>query len=107
MSLEKFQKLISEWIVLEPIIILYVMTNMNSVPVQNIYYDKYSRIYNFTYNSSILDDEWVDKNTNEFIRNNLLIGAGLSVLLMCIVGPTSDKYGRKFGLLWTVALTGR
>ena len=107
MLFHKFQKLISEWIVLEPIIILYVMTNMNGVPVQNIFIDKYSQIYNLTHNSSISEDKWVDENTNDFIRNNLLIGAGLSVILMCIVGPTSDKYGRKFGILWTVALTGR
>ena len=40
------------------------------------------------------------------IRDTTLVFSGLSGVVMLIIGPLTDKYGRKAGILWTVALTG-
>ena len=98
------KQLVSKWIVVEPLVFLFIMTNMNGVPVQNIYYNKFSKILkNSTHD---LGSEEVDKRTNEFIINTTIIYSGLSACVMAIIGPLSDRYRRKFGILWTVALTG-
>ena len=100
--LSKVWKFISQWVVVEPMIFLYLLTNMNVVPIQNVYYDKYSAIYNGTVDK----EEKTEKSSNEFIRNITLTYAGISAVVMLIIGPLSDKYGRKFGILWTLGLSG-
>ena len=100
--LSKVRKFISQWVVVEPMIFLYLLTNMNVVPIQNVYYDKYSAIYNGTVDK----EEKTEKSSNEFIRNITLTYAGISAVVMLIIGPLSDKYGRKFGILWTLGLSG-
>ena len=101
--LSKVRKFISKWVVVEPMIFLYLLTNMNVVPIQNVYYDKYSAIYNGTVDK----EEKTEKSSNEFIRNITLTYAGISAVVMLIIGPLSDKYGRKFGILWTLGLSGK
>ena len=101
--LSKVRKFISQWVVVEPMIFLYLLTNMNVVPIQNVYYDKYSAIYNGTVDR----EEKTEKSSNEFIRNITLTYAGISAVVMLIIGPLSDKYGRKFGILWTLGLSGK
>ena len=79
---------------MEPIIFLYLMANaLSQVPMQNIYYDKFSAMYNGTVNR----EEKTEKSTNEFIRNTTLTYAGISAIVIFLFGPLSDKYGRKFG----------
>ena len=95
---------LSEWVIL--IIVLFNMVSMNSVPLQNIYYNKYLDIYQQNHNQTDADIESVVKSSDNFIRNGILIYSALSVIVMLAVGPLSDRYGRKFGILWTVALTG-
>ena len=103
MSIKILTTFLSKWIVVEPIIFLYLMANaLSQVPMQNIYYDKFSAMYNGTVNR----EEKTEKSTNEFIRNTTLTYAGISAIVIFLFGPLSDKYGRKFGILWTVALTG-
>ena len=101
--LSKVRKFISQWVVVEPMIFLYLLTNMNVVPIQNVYYDKYSAMYNGTVDR----EEKTEKSSNEFIRNITLTYAGISAVVMLIIGPLSDKYGRKFGILWTLGLSGK
>ena len=104
MSMKILTTFLSKWIVVEPIIFLYLMANaLSQVPMQNIYYDKFSAMYNGTVNK----EERTEKSTNEFIRNTTLTYAGISAIVIFLFGPLSDKYGRKFGILWTVALTGK
>ena len=104
MWVKKLRTLISKWIIVEPMIVLFLLSNaMTGVPIQNIYYDKFHEMYNGTV-------DWAkktEKSTNEFIRNTTLTYSGVSAIVMLIIGPLSDKYGRKFGILWTVALTGK
>ena len=95
----KLQNLLSEWIIVEPIIILYILSNaMVGIPTQNIYLAK------FTNNTGCLEE--AEKLTDSFIRDTTILYAGLSALVMLVMGPLSDKYGRKYGLLWSVAFTG-
>ena len=99
MWLMKLQNLLTEWIIVEPIIILYILANaMAGVPTQNIYLAK------FTAMTGSLEE--AEKLTDAFIRDTTILYAGLSALVMLIMGPLSDKYGRKYGLLWSVAFTG-
>ena len=99
MWLKKLQNLVREWIIVEPIIILYILSNaMAGVPTQNIYLAKFTRMTNS------LDE--AEKLTDGFIRDTTILYAGLSAVVMLIMGPLSDKYGRKYGLLWSVAFTG-
>lgn len=99
MWLMKLQNLFTEWIIVEPIIILYILANaMAGVPTQNIYLAKFT-----TMTGSL---EEAEKLTDAFIRDTTILYAGLSALVMLIMGPLSDKYGRKYGLLWSVAFTG-
>ena len=99
MWLMKLQNLITEWIIGEPIIILYILANaMAGVPTQNIYLAKFTAI------TGSLEE--AEKLTDAFIRDTTILYAGLSALVMLIMGPLSDKYGRKYGLLWSVAFTG-
>ena len=103
--IRKLKEVCAKWIIVEPLVFLYIMTNMNGVPVQNIYYNKFAEILNNTKLDDDVSDE-VEEKTNEFIRNTTMIYAGLSACLMAVLGPVSDRFGRKFGILWTVALTG-
>ena len=99
MWLMKLQNLLTEWIIVEPIIILYILANaMAGVPTQNIYLAKFTAI------TGSLEE--AEKLTDAFIRDTTILYAGLSALVMLIMGPLSDKYGRKYGLLWSVAFTG-
>ena len=99
MWLMKLQNLLTEWIIVEPIIILYILANaMAGVPTQNIYLAKLTAI------TGSLEE--AEKLTDAFIRDTTILYAGLSALVMLIMGPLSDKYGRKYGLLWSVAFTG-
>ena len=104
MWVKKLRTLISKWIIVEPMIVLFLLSNaMTGVPIQNIYYDKFHEMYNGTVDCA----KKTEKSTNEFIRNTTLTYSGVSAIVMLIIGPLSDKYGRKFGILWTVALTGK
>ena len=48
----KLLSFLSEWVILEPIIVLFNMVSMNSVPLQNIYYNKYLDIYQQKHNQT-------------------------------------------------------
>ena len=99
MTMRQLQNLLTEWIIVEPIIILYILANaMVGVPTQNIYIDK------FTGMTGSLEE--AERMTDSFIRDTTITYAGLSALVMLIMGPLSDKYGRKYGLLWSVSFTG-
>ena len=97
--MRKLQSLLSEWIIVEPIIILYILANaMVGIPTQNIFLAKFTAITN--------DLEEAERLTDAFIRDTTILYAGLSALVMLVMGPLSDKYGRKHGMLWSVAFTG-
>ena len=134
MTLKTVVNVFSKWIVLEPLIFLFSLNNMNNVPIQNIYLEKFTKILgNQTDNSDV-----IQRHTSDFIRNNTgkigltsvnivfsslqinkhlqcltvrgrnttLVFSGVSALVMLVIGPLTDKYGRKKGILWSVALTG-
>ena len=102
MFLTRVKDFCSKWIVLEPLIILFSMVFMNGVTMQDIYLEKIKTMDNQT---NTTDDE-LQKETSDFIRNTMTTQTAISVLVLLISGPLSDKYGRKFGILWTVGLTG-
>ena len=136
MNLKSVGNLVSKWIVLEPLIFLFSLNNMNNVPIQNIYLEKFTEILGN--NSQTENSDVIQRHTSDFIRNNAdklgklltvficyfsklfflaqclteiirnttLVFSGLSGVVMLIIGPLTDRYGRKAGILWTVALTG-
>ena len=135
MSLKTAVNLLSKWIVLEPLIFLFSLNNMNNVPIQNIYLEKFTKILgNQTDNSDVIQrhtSDFIRDNTGKLglhtvnriiffflkkktssmfdcdsYRNTTLVYSGLSGVVMLIIGPLTDKYGRKAGILWSVALTG-
>ena len=135
MSLKTAVNLLSKWIVLEPLIFLFSLNNMNNVPIQNIYLEKFTEILgNQTDNSDVIQrhtSDFIRDNTGKLglhtvnriiffflkkktssmfdcdsYRNTTLVYSGLSGVVMLIIGPLTDKYGRKAGILWSVALTG-
>ena len=138
MNLKAVVNLLSKWVVLEPLIFLFSLNNMNNVPIQNIYLEKFTQILgnnNHTDNSDVIQrhtSDFIRENTDKLglfinftritfsqynvmsnvhclpviIRDTTLVFSGLSGVVMLIIGPLTDKYGRKAGILWTVALTG-
>ena len=79
----------------------YCMSLMNTVNVQDIYFDKFKAA-----DTNTTTDDRLQEQTSDFIRNTISVQTSLSVLVLVISGPLSDNYGRKFGILWTVGLTG-
>ena len=66
MTLKTVVNVFSKWIVLEPLIFLFSLNNMNNVPIQNIYLEKFTKILgNQTDNSDV-----IQRHTSDFIRNN-------------------------------------
>ena len=66
MSLKTAVNFLSKWIVLEPLIFLFSLNNMNNVPIQNIYLEKFTKILgNQTDNSDV-----IQRHTSDFIRDN-------------------------------------
>ena len=68
MSLQNVMDLISKWIVLEPLIFLFSLLNMNSVPLQNIYLQKFTNI--FGNNNETDTSDTIQRHTNNFIRDH-------------------------------------
>ena len=101
MSVQSVKKIFSKWIVLEPLIVAYCMSMMTGVNVQDIYLDKFK-----AEDTNATSDDKLQEQTSDFIRNTLSVQTALSVLVLVISGPLSDTHGRKFGILWTVGLTG-
>ena len=65
MNLKTVVNLCSKWIVLEPLIFLFSLNNMNNVPIQNIYLEKFTKILgNQTDNSDV-----IQRHTSDFIRD--------------------------------------
>ena len=68
MNLKAVINLVSKWVVLEPLIFLFSLNNMNNVPIQNIYLEKFTQILgnnNQTDNSDV-----IQRHTSDFIRDN-------------------------------------
>ena len=106
MNTKGMKLFLKKWIILEPIIFLNILNSMTGVPLQNIYYGKIYSSYNSSHVEDNSIDEEVQEKTNIFIRNTILVYSLLSAIVMMIIGPLSDKYGRKYGILWTVAFNG-
>ena len=68
MNLKTVVNICSKWIVLEPLIFLFSLNNMNNVPIQNIYLEKFTEMLgnnNQTDNSDV-----IQRHTSDFIREN-------------------------------------
>ena len=73
MSLENVKDLISKWIVLEPLIFLFSLNNMNNVPLQNIFLQKFTKI--FGNNNETDKSDTIQRQTNNFIRDHTKLGS--------------------------------
>ena len=67
MSLKTVVDLASKWVVLEPLIFLFSLNNMNNVPIQNIYLEKFTEILGN--NNQTDSSDLVQRRTSDFIRN--------------------------------------
>ena len=67
MSLKTVVDLASKWVVLEPLIFLFSLNNMNNVPIQNIYLEKFTEILGN--NNQTDSSDLVQRHTSDFIRN--------------------------------------
>ena len=69
MSLKTVVDLASKWVVLEPLIFLFSLNNMNNVPIQNIYLEKFTQILGNNNNQTDNSDV-IQRHTSDFIRDN-------------------------------------
>ena len=67
MSLKTVVDLASKWVVLEPLIFLFSLNNMNNVPIQNIYLEKFTEILGN--NNQTVTSDVAQRHTSDFIRN--------------------------------------
>ena len=90
MSLENVKDLISKWIVLEPLIFLFSLNNMNNVPLQNIFLQKFTK--NFGNNNETDKSDTIQRQTNNFIRDHTKQGSCKEIisirLLFCVMEVT-------------------
>ena len=69
MNLKAVINLVSKWVVLEPLIFLFSLNNMNNVPIQNIYLEKFTQILGNNKNQTDNSDV-IQRHTSDFIRDN-------------------------------------
>jgi len=86
------------WVVLEPLVCLATMAFGAYITQQGIYRQKIE-----TANPGQEEDE-VERQTSEFIRNCTIIETLLELIVMLAAGSISDRHGRKLPLIWALLL---
>ena len=78
MNLKAVINLVSKWVVLEPLIFLFSLNNMNNVPIQNIYLEKFTQILGNNNNQTDNSDV-IQRHTSDFIRDRQTDKLGLFI----------------------------
>jgi len=100
MAMSSMKVFLSNWLLVEPLILLFTMTFMNTVTKQEVYLGKVEMVH------PDLTPDALQAETSRFISWVAALETGLTLPILLISGPLSDNYGRKGGLLWSILLAG-
>jgi len=113
MRIKRIGRVLSKWVVVDPLIFLYCMSFLNYVSKINCYEQRVrhqhshstAHEHKFSQEDEEDNDDIVTTQVSTLTANLFAIEMALSALLMVVFGPLSDKYGRKFLIMWNLSFT--